>query len=154
MKSSSFSTKFCIFCKISLLPSLFVLLFSSLLVFTAPPQATAEYIELPRNANILYMMEDDALKLNGTIVNVRKWKSADNKIFTKNYFEPLIITIDVRNRGGECFGNHDFYLRKGLNTKKLRKGNDIIFHINKNMCHIDQSLIIIQMSVIKNPEGN
>lgn len=98
---------------------------------------------------ISYMMERDALKLNGTVVRVRRWNDNDASWLASEYFEPLVVTVDVRNRSGQCFGNHDFYLKKGVGTEGLEPGATVIFYINKNMCHPDKALIIMNLNVLK-----
>jgi hypothetical protein len=98
--------------------------------------------------DLIYMMELDALKLNGTVTGVRDWNARDDNWLSGDYFEPYVLSIDVRNHGGECFGTHDFYVKKGIALSGVKSGTVIVFHINKNMCHPNKALIIMDLQVM------
>lgn len=137
--------------------SIFILCTSLLLLFVVQMQGVCVAAETSTVTEaddaLTYMMEVDALKLNGTVSNVRDWNENDDSWLTGEYFEPIVVTVDVRNHGGQCFGEHDFYLKKGVETEGLESGALVMFHINKNMCHPNKALIIMDLHVLQSKGG-
>jgi hypothetical protein len=93
-----------------------------------------------------YGTESDNLDMAGRILKVEKWTNTEYKHLDNHLFEPFILTIQPLVNADYCDEPRKFYIKKGVDTDAIRKDNILEFIMNKNSCHKDKKLVILQIN--------
>ena len=93
-----------------------------------------------------YGTESDNLEMAGRILKVEKWTNTEYKHLDNHLFEPFTVTIQLLVNADYCDEPRKFYIKKGVDTDAIRKDNILEFIMNKNSCHKDKKLVILQIN--------